>query len=117
VHGPAALPIWRDRVARASIGFGLLGCLLLAAYSFAQYPNLPDVIQLDFPESGGIVRIGDKDELLRIPAFGAVVLAFNTAVGVAIHSRERAAAIWLFGAGGLLQFVLVIAWVIAYRAA
>lgn len=111
--GIAALPFWRDRVAVTAVVLGALATVVLWAYLFTQYPGLPAVIQLNFPVLGGVLRVGDKSELLKIAYLGAGVLALNSVVGIAVHARERAAGLWLLASSGMLQAVLLIAAVVA----
>ncbi|MGK2963974.1 MAG: PH domain-containing protein [Tepidiformaceae bacterium] len=113
--GPAALPFWRDRVALVSLAISAAICALLAGYLASQYQSLPAVIQLEFPELGGIVRVGDKGELLKIAYLGLGILAANTVLGVLVHARERAAGLWLLASGGMVQAILLTAAVVAVR--
>ena len=115
--GLAAMPFWRDRVSMAALGIAALACAILGGYVFAGYPDLPNVVELSFPELGGIVRVGDKGELLRIAYLGAGILAFNAVAGVLLHAKERAAGLWLMAASGLLQCVLMGAAILAYSRA
>jgi hypothetical protein len=115
--GIAAIPFWRDRVAVMAAALAALACAVLCGYVFARYPDLADVVQLNFPEFGGAVRVGDKSELLKIAYAGIGVLVVNLAVGVAAHARERAAGLWLIASGGLIQFVLLIAALAAFAKA
>ncbi len=113
--GIAALPFWRDRVATTTAAVSALVGAVLFGYVYSQYPGLPDVIQLNFPALGGIVRVGDKSELLRIVYLGLGVLGVNTALGVLLHARERAAGLWLLASGGMLQCVLLAAAIVAFE--
>lgn len=113
--GLGAMPIWRDRQALLTAAFGAITCIVLAAYVVVRYPGLPDVVQLEFPNLGGVARFSDKSELLRIAYLGAGILVVNTLVGVTIHARERAAGLWLMASGGLLQLVLLAAAVVAFE--
>lgn len=115
--GLAAMPFWRDRVSMVALGIAALACGILGGYVFAGYPDLPNVVELSFPELGGIVRVGDKGELLRIAYLGAGILAFNAVAGVLLHAKERAAGLWLMAASGLLQCVLMGAAILAYSRA
>lgn len=115
--GLAAMPFWRDRVSMLALGIAALACAALGGYVFARYPDLPNVVELSFPELGGIVRVGNKGELLRMAYLGAGILGFNAAAGVVLHARERAAGLWLMAASGLLQGVLFGAAVLAYSRA
>ena len=93
----------------------VVACIGLCGYSFLQFPDLPKLVQLNFPDSGGIVRIGNREELLKLPYLGIGILGVNLVVGVATHTRERAAGLWLFAAGGLLQVLLLVAAVAAFE--
>ena len=112
-HGVGALALWRDAPALGWLATGLIGCAALAAYVFAQYPDLPAIVELNFPESGGIVRVGERSELLRIAFAGIGIVAANAALGFFVHLRERAAAIWLISSAALLQAVLLGAAIVA----
>ena len=112
--GLAALPLLRDHVALWAIGAGVVAWALLGLFVFARYPDLPRVVELSFPSLGGVVRVGDKEELLRIAYLGAGILAANAAVGAVLHTRERAAGLWLFASGGLLQLILLAAAIVAF---
>lgn len=113
--GIAAFPFWRDRVAIVAACLGGIACAALCGYVYASYPGLPSVIQLSFPALGGVVRVGDKSELLRIAYLGGGILAVNSIVGVAVHARDRAAGLWLLASGGMLQAVLLAAAIIAFE--
>lgn len=113
--GLAALPFWRDRIAVGAVAVAALATVVLWAYLFSEYPGLPAVIQLNFPVLGGVLRVGDKSELLKIAYLGAGVLAVNTVVGVVVHARERAAGLWLLASSGMLQAVLLAAAVVAVQ--
>lgn len=113
--GLAALPFWRDRIATATAAISALAGAVLFGYVYTRYPGLPDVIQLNFPALGGIVRVGDKSELLQIVYLGLGILGVNTVLGVALHARERAAGLWLIASGGMLQCVLLAAAIVAFE--
>ena len=113
--GVAAFPFWRDRVAIGAAGISALLCAVLFAYVYASYPALPNVIELSFPALGGVIRVGDKSELLKIAYLGGGVLALNTVLGVVVHARERAAGLWMMVSGGMLQIVLIVAAVLAFQ--
>lgn len=115
--GPASLPFWRDRVSMLVVVLSAVLCGVLAGYVYASYPGLPRVVELSFPELGGVVRVGDKAELLRIAYLGAGVLAVNTLGGIALHARERAAGLWLFAGSGVIQVVLLGAAFVAFSRA
>ena len=112
--GLAALPFWRDQHALIAVGIGAVACALLGGFVFARYPGLPRVVELSFPALGGVVRVGDKEELLRISYLGAGILGVNTLMGMLLHVRERAAGLWLMASTGLLQAILLAAAVVAF---
>jgi hypothetical protein len=115
--GIAALPFWRDRVAITAAIVSAAVCAGLFGYVFSSYPDLPNVIRLRFPALGGVVRVGDKDELLRLAYLGVGVFAVNTVLGVLVHARERAAGLWLLASSGMLQGVLLAAAIAAFQRA
>jgi len=104
--GIAALPFWRDGHAISAALLSVLGCVLLGGFVMYRYPGLPEVIELSFPSLGGLARIGNKSELLKIAYLGAGILGVNIAFGVLLHARERAAGLWAFASAGMLQVVL-----------
>lgn len=113
--GIASFPVWRDRSAIAALLVSAAMTVALWAYLFSVYPGLPSVLQLSFPDPGAVVRVGSRSALL-VPAYlGAGILALNTAVGIAVHARERAAGLWLIASGGILQAVLLAAAIIAVQ--
>jgi len=113
--GIASLPVWRDRAAITALVVSAVMTAALWAYLFWVYPGLPSVLQLSFPDPGAVVRVGSRSALLAPAYLGAGILAVNTAVGIAIHARERAAGLWLLASGGLLQGVLLAAAIIAVQ--
>lgn len=112
--GLAALPFWRDRVAISAVALSVVACVALCGFVFFRYPDLPDVVRLNFPVLGGLVRIGDKSELLKLAYAGLAILGVNLVAGVAAHSKERAAGLWLLASGGMLQLVLLGAAIAAF---
>ncbi len=111
--GMAAMPFWRDRSALVWAGVLLMAAAGVAGYVFARYPSLPDVVRLGFPDSGGLVRVGPKEELLRIAYLAAGVGVANAVLGALVHARERASGLWLLAGGAMLQGVLAAAAVVA----
>ena len=115
--GFAALPFWRDHVALGAVTVSAIFCAALCGYVYARYPGLPSVVQLSFPALGGVIRVGDKGELLRLAYAGAAIFIANSALGFAVHARERAAGLWIIASGGMVQAVLLTAAVIAFQRA
>ena len=116
-RGLALLPFWRDTDVWFVISLVLVALGVLGGYLFSQYPDLPALVQIDFPRDTGIVRVGDPSELLRIGAVGGGIVAVNLALGFVLHARERAAGLWLFASAALLQAVLLGAAIVAFERA
>ncbi len=116
-HGVSVLPLWRDGGAWFAFTFVLVALGCLGGYLFSQYPDLPALVQIDFPRATGVVRIGERAELLRIGAVGGAVVAVNLALGFILHTRTRAAGLWLIGSAGLLQAILLGAAIVAFERA
>jgi energy-coupling factor transporter transmembrane protein EcfT len=117
VSGIGAWPLLHDRVAIGAAVFAAMATAVLGGYVFSQYPALPNVIELNFPDFGGVVRVGDKSELLRIAYVGWAIAAANAALGAVIHAYERAAGVWLLASAGMIQLVLLGAAVAAFQQA
>ena len=117
VSGFGAWPLLHDRVAMMAVMFATGATAALGGYVFSQYPSLPNVIELNFPEFGGVVRIGDKSELLRIAYVGWGIAAANAILGGIVHAYERAAGVWLLASAGMIQLVLLGAAVAAFSQA
>lgn len=115
--GPAALPFWRDRTAMLGLAFAAGLCAMVVGYLFTAYPGLPQIVELSFPELGGVVRVGDRSEILGIGYLSLGVLAVNGVAGLALHAFERAAGLWLIAAGAMLQAVLLGAALVALSTA
>jgi hypothetical protein len=112
-----AWPFWRDATAKTLAMLSVLAAAVVTGYVYAEYPGLPAVVQLDFPALDGIVRIGEKSELLRIAYVSGGIALANAVVGVVVHSRVRAAGIWMFASSLLLQGVLLAAATVAFARA
>lgn len=116
-RGLSLLPFWRDGGVWFVFGLVLVGLGALGGYLFSQYPDLPALVQIDFPRATGIVRVGERAELLRIGAVGGGIVAVNLVLGFLLHVRERAAGLWLLASAALLQAVLLGAAVAAFERA
>ena len=116
-RGLNLLPIWRDRDVWFVFSLVLVALGVLGGYLFSQYPDLPAIVQIDFPRPTGIVRVGERAELLRIGAVGGGIVAVNLALGFLLHIRERAAGLWLLASAALLQAVLLGAAIVAFERA
>jgi hypothetical protein len=100
-----------------AIALSALACILMIGYVYAEYPDIPNVVRLTFPDLGGVVRVGDKGELLHIAWLGAGIFVVNAVLGILFHARERAAGLWLIASGGMLQLVLLAAAITAFERA
>jgi hypothetical protein len=109
----AALRFWHDPTAIFLALAAVAGCAATMAYTFYNYPDLPQTIPLSFPSLEGIIRVEDKTELLAIPMTGVALLAINLVLGFALHGWERAVGYMLFVAGLGGQMVLLAAAIIA----
>ncbi len=107
--GLGALPFWRDRAVWLTLTLVLGGLGSLGGYLFSQYPDLPALVQIDFPRTTSIVRVGERSELLRTGAVAGAIAAINVVLGFLVHARERAAGLWLFASAALIQGVLLAA--------
>ncbi len=116
-RGFSVLPLWRDRHVWFVFSLVLAALGVLGGYLFTQYPDLPALVQIDFPRSTGIVRVGERSELLRIGAVGGGIVAVNLALGFILHARERAAGLWLMASAALIQAVLLGAAIVAFERA
>ena len=115
--GLGALPFWRDRAVWLALTLALGGLGALGGYLFSQYPDLPALVQIDFPRTASIVRVGERSELLQAGAVAGAIAAINLVLGFFLHARERAAGVWLFASAALLQGVLLAAAVVAFARA
>jgi hypothetical protein len=115
--GIGALPFWRDRVALGTLAVSALLCAALCGFVYASYPDLPAIVRLRFPDLTGVIRVGNKSELLRIAWLGGGILVVNAVSGVVVHSRERAAGLWPLASGGMLQAALLGAAILAFARA
>ena len=115
--GFSLLPLWRDGDVLFVFSLVLVGLGVLGGFLFTQYPDLPALVQIDFPKSTGIVRVGERSELLRIGAVGGGIVAVNLALGFILHARERAAGLWLLASAALIQAVLLGAAIVAFERA
>jgi hypothetical protein len=109
----AAQPFWEDRNALVLSGIALATFFAMFSYVFQQYPDLPNSIALSFPELNGVTRVGSKDELLKLPATGMVLLLLNLALGFIAHSWERMVGYVLLFATVCAQAILLAGAIIA----
>ncbi len=111
----AAQTFWSDRVAQVLTLTAVAGFFGMFAYVFREYPDLPQSLELPFPALSGVIRVGSKEELLKLPLAGVSLLAINLALGFALHSWERMVGYMLFAGALAAQAVLVSAAIITFR--
>jgi hypothetical protein len=104
-----ALPVWGDRLACGLIVATLLIGAAFIGYLWAIYPTLPMFIPLHFDAIGQVDRVGPKEEILRLPTIGLLVLLINLPLGFIIHRRERLAAYMAWWGACIVQVLLWIA--------
>lgn len=109
----AAQPFWEDRTAQALAIAAFAMFFAMFAYVFQQYPDLPQSIAISFPQIDGVTRVGSKDELLKLPTVGVVLLIVNLALGFIAHSWERMVGYVLLLAAIAAQGILLAAAIIA----
>jgi hypothetical protein len=111
--GIAAQSFWVDANARLLAALVIVAFIALLTYVLQGYPDLPQQILLRFPSLGGIIRSGDKSELLDIPRSAAGFLAVNLGLAVLLHSWERMVSYVLLVAGIGVQVLLLVAAIVA----
>jgi hypothetical protein len=109
----AAQPFWEDRTAQVLALAAFATFFAMFGYVYQQYPDLPQSIALSFPQLDGVTRVGDKDELLKLPITGIGVLLVNLALGFAAHAWERMVGYVLLLAAIGAQVMLLVAAIIA----
>ena len=111
--GVQAQSFWQDRWGLA-LAVVLIGAFIaVLAYVLQMYPGLGQSVALRFPSLVGVVRVTDKSALLDIPRSAAGFLAANLLLAVLLHSWERMVAYVLLLAGIGVQFMLLVAAIVA----
>src|SRR5262249_30634400 len=111
--GLAAQSFWLDPNARLLALALVASFVAVFAYVLHQYPGLPASVCLRFPSIGGVVRVGDKSDLLDIPRSGLGFLAIDLTLAIVLHSWERMVGYVLLLAGIAVQVTLLIAAIVA----
>jgi len=94
-------PLWRDYIALALIGLGLLGVLVTFGALMFRYPGLSSDLPLHFDVTGMPDRIAAKSELFLLPVMGLIVWGFNTAAGIWLYRHVQRGAAYLMWLGAL----------------
>jgi Domain of unknown function (DUF1648)/Bacterial PH domain len=99
-------PLWRDRMALALIGAGLLGLLLMFGALCFRFPVLSSDLPLHFDVNGIPDRIVPKSGLFVLPLIGLIAWVFNLVVGIWLYRRvQQGAAYLLWGGAVVVQLV------------
>lgn len=107
LSGPSswAAGLWADRLARYLFLSGIALCALLFGYLSLEYGALPARLALHWNSQAQIDRIGDPNELLRLPAMALGVWLVNAVVAWWALPRERAASLFLLAGAVAAQIV------------
>ena len=90
-------------------GVSIAAILGLAAYVTAWLPGLPQFLPLHYNGVGSVDLLGPRTDLYKMPGIGAAVMITDLVVAIAVHRRERWAALTLLGASVLVQVILIVA--------
>lgn len=95
----------QERPARMALLAGAALALLATGIIFSRYAGLADQITMNFPEEQ---RVGDRGDLLGIPAAAIGLLVLNGTLGVVLSRRRRAAYTIICGLA-FIEALLVVA--------
>lgn len=101
--------LWSDRLARLLLLGGLLVCTLFFGYMSLVYNGLPNILPLHWNSQGQIDRVGDPQELLRLPVIALGIWLMNTILAALVRQRERAATLFLLAGAVAVPFVFAAA--------
>ncbi|MEO5953034.1 MAG: PH domain-containing protein [Chloroflexia bacterium] len=87
--------LWGDKLARWLLLIGLGLCVLFFGWMSMIYGDLPIILPLHWSAQAQIDRVGDLQELLRLPAIALGIWFVNTLLAGLVRRRERAATIFL----------------------
>ncbi|MBV9545411.1 MAG: DUF1648 domain-containing protein [Chloroflexi bacterium] len=98
-----------DRWLPACVAASVVLLLVVLALVVYGLPNLRDLIPLHFNASGEPSQIGPKQDLLRLPLLGLLLLCLDVGLGVWRHPADRLLARVLWVGSVALQAALVVA--------
>lgn len=87
--------LWNDRPVRWLLLLGFALCAAFFGWMAVIYSDLPIILPLHWNAQAQIDRVGDTQELLRLPAIALVIWLINTVLAGLVRPRERAATIIL----------------------
>lgn len=97
--------LWGDRLARWLLLLGLGLCVLFFGWMSFVYVDLPIVLPLHWNAQAQIDRVGNLQELLRLPAIALGIWFVNTLLAGLVRRRERAATIFLLASAVAVPIV------------
>lgn len=95
-------PLWRDRVALALIGMGLLSVILMFGLLCFRFPYLSSDLPLHFDANGLPDRIESKSGLFALPIIGLLTWGFNLIAGIVLYRRVQRGAAYLLWGGAVI---------------
>jgi hypothetical protein len=101
--------LWTDRLARGLLLGGLVVCTLFFGYMSLVYNGLPNILPLHWNSQGLIDRVGDPQELLRLPVIALGIWLLNTILAAFARRYERAATIFLLAGAVAVPLVFAAA--------
>ena len=87
--------LWGDRLARWLLLLGLALCVIFFGWISLIYGDLPIILPLHWSAQAQIDRVGDLQELLRLPSIALGIWFVNVLLAGLVRRRERAATIFL----------------------
>lgn len=99
-------PIWVDTLARRLVLGAIALTLILVGGVFTQYPTLPEKISLSMGALGQPAALVAREQLLWLPAGGAIVLLFNLLLGAIYYGKNKFAAYMLWFLAAVVQIGL-----------
>jgi hypothetical protein len=97
--------LWGDRLARWLLLSGLLLCVLFFGWLSLIYNDLPIILPLHWSAQAQIDRVGDLQELLRLPSIALGIWFVNALLAGLVRRRERAATIFLLASATAVPVV------------
>jgi len=98
--------IWRDWLALALLGLGVLALAFLVGILTFRFPKLPILLPLHFGTSGSPDRLGPRGEIFLVPLIGFLTLVINGTLGSILYRRSRVASYMLWGSSILIQLLV-----------
>ena len=103
--GWLSLPIWTDRLTWGLMGGIVVTALALFGTMALVYERLPERLPLHFDVFGQPDRIGQRQEVLRLPVVALLFLLIDLGLGFVVYRRDRVAAYLIWAGAILLQLL------------